>query len=108
MDRTIKYILSAWALLFTYSAYYLCVHIYKVESIRSGIALDYARHNLQSGDDLVRINSTIDYLYFPFYDGGFVGNMCSVVFVCTIGLCFVYIFYKLLIYSLNYFPGCKL
>lgn len=107
MDRTIKYILSSWGLLFLYSIYYWYTHLDNVSVIRAIIALNYTKHNLRYGNDLVHMNSFGDYLFFPFYNGGFIGNMCSVMFICTIGLFLVCILFKLLIYSLNYLPRCK-
>lgn len=107
MDRTIKYILSSWGLLFLYSVYYWYTHLYNVSVMRAMIAQDYNRHSLRYGDDLVRMNSFGDYLFFPFYESGFIGSMCSVMFVCTIGLFLVCILFKLLIYFLNYLPRCK-
>lgn len=91
MTKTKICLYSIISIIISYSFYYWYMHLYLVEIVRSNVYERRIACNLPA-------NTTSDYLFYPFYDGGIIINMCGIVFfmvICTIPFIGLYIIYKL-------------
>lgn len=62
----------------TYSWYYWYTHLYLVPIIRANLAPRYAIAHMEY------INSSAHYLFYPFWDGGIICNVSSLIYLASV------------------------